>query len=730
MRLGETDDGNQKCGRGKATKLKRGDGVAAMAPLQLCPGPELPVEFGAGVQLNAAGNRVEDLPAFNEALLWSAALEPTLKGVSMTSPRTPVHLRFLALQDLQEKCPLLSLSQPIHIQDPEVSADQPTPIQELESVVIEQAQTGGRQNPDADLIEINCKDITCIQDNWDVEEFVSHTCMGTFLHHPAYKLLLAGFIITNAVNIALRSEPTFEEKYYGFFSAIDTIVLAFLFCEVFLNWYYGFSLYWKIWIAPGLLAVHFKCFSIPSLHQADFNKKPNKYFQKPQKGRPSQERGEGMIQRVREGGLVATKDVTAGPPLPASLKERMPPCGAHDVEGAFGFLPKSGIMRLMQVCTLVAGLGRMIKVILKSAPDMFNIMVLLFVIMLVFSVFGVTLFGSVVPVHFGNLGTALYTLFICITQDGWISIYDAFDDEGFALKFGGALYFFIFITCGAFICANLLVAVVTTNLEQSVAAYNEQQQLQTLAQSETAYGELDDGTDDDARPPLSSMHLKEIMRATAMIRCQDLLSYGNLGNLNDSTCDDLCIVLEAIHENLKEYQEIRVELNQIVDEVRTVKFNIEQEQEVVLRNIRGSTISDPVLTKDVIQGRASDVLSALSTLEKANKIETDYQRGALKEAALRARRQSLLTPEEIADLVCQDTNVAEVPEDRNQRHDGLPYEKHTTPSVLVFLFIEHHLELTRAAEKPFCHLAALRSSHKACSRLSQGQYLHGHAHAP
>ncbi|KAL8220733.1 UNVERIFIED_CONTAM: hypothetical protein K2H54_053555 [Gekko kuhli] len=105
--------------------------------------------------------------------------------------------------------------------------------------------TGGRPNPDAEPVEINCKDITRIQDNWDVEEFVSHTCMGIFLHHPAYKLLLAGFIITNAVNIALRTEPTLEEKYFGFFSAIDTIVLAFLICEVLLNWYYGFSLYWK-----------------------------------------------------------------------------------------------------------------------------------------------------------------------------------------------------------------------------------------------------------------------------------------------------------------------------------------------------------------------------------------------------------------------------------------------------------------------------------------------------
>ncbi|XP_054854842.1 cation channel sperm-associated protein 4 [Eublepharis macularius] len=441
--------------------------------------------------------------------------------------------------------------------------------------------SGGRPNPDAELVEVNCKDITRIQDNWDVEEFVSHTCMGIFLHHPAFKLLLAGFIITNAFNIALRTDPTLEEKYFGFFSAIDTIVLAFLICEVLLNWYYGFSLYWKDgWNVLNFFIVVFLFLGlfIPALSDRTF----------------------------------------------------------------FNILR---IMRLMQVCTLVAGLDRMIKVILKSTPDMFNIMVLLFSIMLVFSVFGVTLFGSLVPMHFGNLGTALYTLFICITQDGWITIYNAFDDEGIALTIGGALYFFIFITCGAFICANLLVAVVTTNLEQSVTAYNEERQLQSLA---TDWGLTlsileQDGMDDDARPPPPPMHLKEVMHATAMAHCQDLLSYGNLGNLNDATCDDLCVVLEAIHENLKEYREIRDELNQIVNEVRSIKFNIEQEQEIVLRNIRGSNISDTVLSSDVVQGKAGDVITTLSNLEKSNVIETEYQKGVIKTAALRARRQSLLT---------------------------------------------------------------------------------------
>lgn len=44
----------------------------------------------------------------------------------------------------------------------------------------------------------------------------------------------------------------------------------------------------------------------------------------------------------------------------------------------------------------------------------------------VFSVFGVTLFGAFLPMHFQNMQVALYTLFICITQDGWVDIYNDF----------------------------------------------------------------------------------------------------------------------------------------------------------------------------------------------------------------------------------------------------------------------------------------------------------------
>uniref|UniRef100_A0A674J9D7 Cation channel sperm associated 4 n=1 Tax=Terrapene triunguis TaxID=2587831 RepID=A0A674J9D7_9SAUR len=158
-----------------------------------------------------------------------------------------------------------------------------------------------------------------MQDNWDVEEFVSKVCMGRFLNHPAFKITLAALIIGNALIIASRTETKVEEKYYGLFSAIDNIVLTVLTCEVLLNWYYGFRMYWKDgWNVVNFFIVAYLC---------------------------------------------------VGPFIPVLNNQKI-----------FWVLR---VMRLMQVCTLVNGLARMIRVILQSIPDMANIMALLFVIMLV-----------------------------------------------------------------------------------------------------------------------------------------------------------------------------------------------------------------------------------------------------------------------------------------------------------------------------------------------------------
>lgn len=42
---------------------------------------------------------------------------------------------------------------------------------------------------------------------------------------------------------------------------------------------------------------------------------------------------------------------------------------------------------------------------------------------------------------------------------------------------------------------------------------------------------------------------------------QEPLVGGPLSNLSETTCDNFCLVLEAIQENLMQYREIRDELN-------------------------------------------------------------------------------------------------------------------------------------------------------------------------
>lgn len=69
--------------------------------------------------------------------------------------------------------------------------------------------------------------------------------------------------------------------------------------------------------------------------------------------------------------------------------------------------------------------------------------------------------------------------------------------------------------------------------------------------------------------------------------------------------------------------------HRIVAEVRSIKFNIEQEQEIVLRSIRGASISETALANEVMQGKAGDVLTALSNLEKVQRLHLESWKGAV-----------------------------------------------------------------------------------------------------
>ncbi|XP_055466968.1 cation channel sperm-associated protein 4 [Psammomys obesus] len=400
---------------------------------------------------------------------------------------------------------------------------------------------------------INRRDITDKRDSWDMEEIITRMYVKQLLRHPAFQLLLALLLIINAITIAMRTNAYLGQKHYELFSTIDDIVLTILMCEVLLGWLNGFWIFWK----DGWNILNFLIVLI--LFMGFFIKQLN---------------------------IIA---VTY--PLRA--------------------------LRLVHVCMAVEPLAKIIRVILQSVTDLANVMALILFFMLVFSVFGVTLFGAFVPKHFQNMGVALYTLFICITQDGWLDIYSDFQMENreYAMEVGGAIYFAVFITIGAFIGLNLFVVVVTTNLEQMMKT-GDQGQHQIMFSEIGA--DVDNWSDD-----LPLLHCTEARKETSGPHQEPLVG-GPLWNLTEKTCDDFCLVLEAIQENLMEYKAIREELNTIVEEVRSIRFNQEQEKVLLNRHV-SKTLS--ILSQSTTDMREvathQDLISALISREKVYESNTN-----------------------------------------------------------------------------------------------------------
>ncbi|CAH7436621.1 Catsper4 [Phodopus roborovskii] len=401
---------------------------------------------------------------------------------------------------------------------------------------------------------INRRDITDKKDAWDMQEFITTMYIKQLLRHPAFQLLLALLLVTNSITIAIRTNSFLGQKHYELFSIIDDIVLTILICEVLLGWLNGFWVFWK----DGWNILNFLIVII--LFMGFFIKQ------------------------------LAIPAVTY--PLRA--------------------------LRLVHVCMAVEPLAKIIRVILQSVPDLANVVALILFFMLVFSVFGVTLFGAFVPKHFQNMGVALYTLFICITQDGWLDIYSDFqmEDREIAMEVGGAIYFAIFITIGAFIGLNLFVVVVTTNLEQMMKI-GEQGQHRQITFSEIGTDE-DDFVDD-----LPLVHCTEARKEISG-HPQEPLVGGPLCNLTEKTCDNFCLVLEAIQENLMEYKEIREELNTILEEVRSIRYNQEQEKELMHRHTSKSLSSQSDSSLDMREvATQQDLISALVSREKVHDSSTN-----------------------------------------------------------------------------------------------------------
>lgn len=113
------------------------------------------------------------------------------------------------------------------------------------------------------------------------------------------------------------------------------------------------------------------------------------------------------------------------------------------------------ILRALRLLTAVPVFQKILQGISLAFRNSSPVAIVLGVIMYVYAVMSSKLFGGIDPVHFGDLDTALFTLFQVVTLDAWTEIIRPIIAE----KWYAAIFFVSFILIAVFILLSIVIGI-------------------------------------------------------------------------------------------------------------------------------------------------------------------------------------------------------------------------------------------------------------------------------
>lgn len=143
------------------------------------------------------------------------------------------------------------------------------------------------------------------------------------------------------------------------------------------------------------------------------------------------------------------------------------------------------VLRTLRLITGVPKLQLIVNSLLKGLPSMGFVGLLLLMLFYVYGVLGVFLFRANDPVHFGDLPTALLTMFRIVTLEGWTDILDiqmhgSANFAGFveinhtgiepisrAQPMVATLFFVSFVLLGTIVSLNLVIGVIVSSMDEA-----------------------------------------------------------------------------------------------------------------------------------------------------------------------------------------------------------------------------------------------------------------------
>lgn len=164
------------------------------------------------------------------------------------------------------------------------------------------------------------------------------------------------------------------------------------------------------------------------------------------------------------------------------------------------------VLRVFRLVTAMPKLQLIVGALLRSIPSMGYVTILLGLLFYIYAVLGVFTFGANDPLHFGNLQTAMISLFQSVTMDGWSELMytnifgcDMYGYDGLesfctapsAFPVGAPLYFISFMITGSMIILNFFIGVILAAMDEvNEEAALEARYLQRLKEKRDLHDDL------------------------------------------------------------------------------------------------------------------------------------------------------------------------------------------------------------------------------------------------
>ncbi|KAJ3067713.1 Cation channel sperm-associated protein 4 [Podochytrium sp. JEL0797] len=359
---------------------------------------------------------------------------------------------------------------------------------------------------------VNFTDIVDINDQNALETRVTEDIAAGFGEGDVFRVFMLVVIIANSIMIGLQTDGDWSEQYSDVFYILDYSFLAIFVMEILFKWFYGFFQFWKSgWNVFDVVIV---LFSILGSH------------------------------------------------IPILSDTRV-----------LRILRVLRAFRTLRSITILNGLQVVVQTIIDSIPDMLNIILLLLVIMFIWAVVGVTLFGTILPEAYGDLQSSMFTLFVMITQIGWLEDFDLLEEAG---QFtAAAIYYTSFMIIGVFIFVKIIVAVVVSNLEEAYANRSREQM-----ENKRALKSAKNSTQGQKKYRRS---LRNMPTADDPVwKNQIPYEIPDFDKISKAKVENYLLVLNILEENLKEFAALKNRLREIQTEVKRVNTTAHPEEDDLL----------------------------------------------------------------------------------------------------------------------------------------------------